>query len=100
MAELGFRTLGEMVGQTHKINANTAITHYKAKGLDLSAILHRPAGYSDMPVKNTEKQDHGLENVLDFQILKDSHRALYRKEKMTLEYPIYQYQSFCWSHCE
>jgi len=88
MAELGFRTLEEMVGQTHKINANKAITHYKAKGLDLSAILHRPAAYSEMPVKNTEKQDHGLENVLDFQILKDSHRALYRKEQMTLEYPI------------
>ncbi|MEI6865885.1 glutamate synthase large subunit [Flavicella sp.] len=88
MAELGFRTLGEMVGQTHKINSNKAITHYKAKGLDLSAILHRPAAYNDMPVKNTEKQDHDLENVLDFQILKDSHRALYRKEKMTLEYPI------------
>jgi len=89
MAELGFRTLEEMVGQTHKINANKAITHYKAKGLDLSAILHRPAQYSEMPVRNTEKQNHGLENVIDFQILKDSHRALYRKEQMTLNYPIF-----------
>ncbi len=88
MAELGFRTLEEMVGQTHKINANKAITHYKAKGLDLSAILHRPAQYSEMPVRNTETQNHGLENVIDFQILKDSHRALYRKEQMTLNYPI------------
>ena len=40
MAQLGFRTLKEMVGQTHKINAAKAINHYKAKGLDLSAILH------------------------------------------------------------
>jgi glutamate synthase (NADPH/NADH) large chain len=88
MAELGFRTLEEMVGQTHKINANKAINHYKAKGLDLSAILHRPAAYNEMPVKNSEQQDHGLEDVLDFQILKDSHRALYRKEQMTLAYPI------------
>jgi glutamate synthase (NADPH/NADH) large chain len=88
MAELGFRTMDEMVGQTHKINANKAITHYKAKGLDLSAILHRPAEYSKMTVKNTEKQDHNLDNVMDFKILKDSHRALYRKEKMTLAYPI------------
>ncbi len=88
MAELGFRSLDEMVGQTHKINSNKAIKHYKAKGLDLSAILHRPAAYSDMPVKNQEKQDHNLENVLDFQILKDAHRALYRKEQMTLSYPI------------
>ena len=88
MAELGFRTMDEMIGQTHKINANKAITHYKAKGLDLSAILHRPTEYSKMTVKNTEKQDHNLDNVMDFKILKDSHRALYRKEKMTLAYPI------------
>lgn len=88
MAQLGFRTLTEMVGQTHKINANTAIKHYKAKGLDLSSILHRPSAYNQLTVKNTEKQDHNLDNVLDFTILRDSHRALYRKEKMTLEYPI------------
>ncbi|QCX39757.1 glutamate synthase large subunit [Aureibaculum algae] len=88
MAQLGFRTLEEMVGQTHKINANKAIHHYKAKGLDLSSILHRPSSYRKLIVKNTEQQDHNLDNVLDFTILKDSHRALYRKVKMTLEYPI------------
>ncbi|MDD7913410.1 glutamate synthase large subunit [Polaribacter ponticola] len=88
MAQLGFRTLDEMVGQTHKINANNAINHYKAKGLDLTSILHRPTSYRSMTVKNTESQDHNLESVLDFTILKDSHRALYRKEKMNLVYPI------------
>ena len=88
MAQLGFRTLAEMVGQTHKINSNRAIKHYKAKGLDLSSILHRPTAYKRMIVKNTEEQDHNLENVLDFTILKDSHRALYRKEKMNLAYAI------------
>lgn len=88
MSKLGFRTLAEMVGQTHKINANKAITHYKAKGLDLSNILHRPSSYINSIVKNTEKQDHNIDKVLDFKILKDSHRALYRKEKMNLTYPI------------
>ena len=88
MAQLGFRTLAEMVGQTHKINANKAIKHYKAKGLDLSSILYRPAAYREMPVRNTEQQEHNLDEVLDFTILKDSHRALYRKEKMNLSYPI------------
>jgi glutamate synthase (ferredoxin) len=88
MSELGFRTLDEMVGQTHKINSNKAIKHYKAKGLDLSSILYRPAAYREMIVKNTEQQDHNLEGVLDFTILKDSHRALYRKEQMILDYPI------------
>ncbi|MDG1160744.1 MAG: glutamate synthase large subunit [Flavobacteriaceae bacterium] len=88
MAQLGFKTLDEMVGQTHKINSNKAIKHYKAKGLDLSSILHMPNAYNSMTLKNTESQDHNLESVLDFSILKDSHRALYRKEKMTLSYPI------------
>ena len=88
MAQLGFRTLSEMVGQTHKINANKAIRHYKAKGLDLSSILHRPDSYRKMTVHNTEKQDHNIDHVLDFTILKDSHRAMYRKEKMSLAYEI------------
>ncbi|MDB4198803.1 glutamate synthase large subunit [Polaribacter sp.] len=88
MAQLGFRTLEEMVGQTHKINSNKAVNHYKAKGLDLSSILYRPEAYRKMTVRNTEQQDHNLEEVLDFTILKDSHRALYRKEKMNLAYPI------------
>ncbi|TWO34792.1 glutamate synthase large subunit [Seonamhaeicola sediminis] len=88
MAQLGFRTVEEMVGQTQKINASKAINHYKAKGLDLSSILHRPAEYHNLTIRNTEKQDHNLDEVIDFTILKDSHRALYRKEKMNLTYPI------------
>ncbi|MEM9144246.1 MAG: glutamate synthase-related protein, partial [Bacteroidota bacterium] len=88
MAQLGFRTVGEMVGQVHKINAKKAIRHYKAKGLDLSSILYNPAEYSEMTLKNTERQDHGLEGVIDFQILEDSHRAIYRKEKTYLDYTI------------
>ena len=88
MAQLGFRTMSEMIGQNHKINTNKAITHYKAKGLDLSAILHTPVGYESSVLKNTEKQDHNLENVLDFQILKEAHKALFRKEETTLKYSI------------
>ena len=88
MAQLGFRTMDEMIGQTHKINANKAITHYKAKGLDLSSILHRPATYNEMTVKNTGKQDHNLDNVLDFTILKHSKTAITNKVPTTLEFPI------------
>ncbi len=88
MAQLGFRTMDEMIGQTHKINANKAIKHYKARGLDLSSILHRPASYRQMPVKNSEKQDHNLDNVLDFTILKHSRTAIANKVPTTLEFPI------------
>ena len=88
MAQLGFRTLKEMVGQTHKINAAKAINHYKAKGLDLSAILHRPDGYKSMTVCNTETQDHNLGNVLDVDILKAVQLALNSKKSITLQYDI------------
>ena len=88
MAQLGFRTMDEMIGQTHKINSNKAITHYKAKGLDLSSILYRPAAYSEMPIKNSEKQEHGLEHVLDISIHDSSKECIATKEPTTLSYPI------------
>ena len=86
MAQLGFRTINEMVGQSQKINVNKAIEHYKAKGLNLATILHKPT--TDKPLYNTEKQDHGLDHVLDFDIIRLAHPAIYRKEKMQLEFPI------------
>ena len=88
MAKLGFRTVAEMVGQTHKINANKAIKHYKAKGLDLSSILNRPDSYSKSIVRNTEQQEHEIKKALDFTIIKDAHMALYRKEPTFLSYNI------------
>jgi glutamate synthase (ferredoxin) len=89
MAQLGFRTLAEMIGQTHKINSNKAIQHFKAKGLDLSSILHRPAGYRKMSLRNSEKQDHCLENVLDMKILKVATAAIEQGTKTSLSYPIH-----------
>ena len=89
MAQLGFRTLTEMIGQTHKINSNKAIQHYKAKGLDLSSILHRPAEYRKMSLRNSEKQDHCLENVLDMKILKVATAAIEQGTKTSLFYTIH-----------
>lgn len=86
MAELGFRTINEMIGQAQKLNAVKAVEHYKAKGLDLSTILYQPK--TEKPVRNTETQNHGLENVLDFSIIREAHPAIYRKEKMQLDFPI------------
>ncbi|WP_211047345.1 glutamate synthase large subunit [Lutibacter sp. B1] len=86
MALLGFRTVNEMIGQSQKINASKAIKHYKAKGLDLSSILHQPK--TDKKLYNTESQDHCLDHVLDLDIIRIAHPAIYRKEKMELEFPI------------
>jgi glutamate synthase (NADPH/NADH) large chain len=88
MAELGFRTIDEMVGQSQKINMKKALLHYKAQGIDLSKILYKPKVPSSVHERNTKEQDHGLENVLDFDILRQAHPALYRKETQHLEYQI------------
>jgi glutamate synthase (ferredoxin) len=89
MAQLGFRTIKEMIGQTKKINANPAITHYKAKGLDISAILHQPEMENKIHLSNYEKQNHNLDNVIDHQIFNDAKSAVISKKTMSLEYPIH-----------
>jgi len=88
MAQLGFRNMTEMVGQSQKLDMNRALTHYKAQGVDLSNILHKPKIKEGVPVSNTEKQLHNLDGVLDFEILRQAHPAIYRKEPVTLSYPI------------
>src|SRR5210317_835658 len=88
MAELGFRTIDEMVGQSQKLNMKKAIQHYKTQGIDLSKILYKPEVPSHVHERNTQEQDHQLENVLDFDILRQAHPALYRKEAQHLEYRI------------
>ncbi len=88
MADLGFKTINEMVGQSQKLDMNKAIEHYKAEGIDLSSILYKPQVAEGTILYNTEKQDHNLEKVLDFEILSKAHPAVYRKEKMTLDFQI------------
>ena len=88
MARLGFRTIDEMVGQSQKLNMNKAIDHYKAQGIDLSKILYKPEVPDYVDTYNTKKQDHGLENVLDFKIVSKAHTAIYRKDPQHLEFKI------------
>jgi len=88
MAQLGFRTVNEMVGQSQKINMKKAVDHFKAQGIDLSNILYKPEVSPETKLYNTEKQDHGLEKVIDFKIIEAAHQAIYRKEEQHLEFSI------------
>lgn len=88
MAKLGFRTVNEMVGQVQKLNRNKAIEHYKASGIDLTPILHKVKVAEEVKLYNTELQDHALESHLDFQIIKQAHQALFRRQNTQLELPI------------
>ncbi|WP_445384188.1 glutamate synthase large subunit [Robiginitalea sp. IMCC44478] len=89
MASLGFRTVDEMVGQVHKLDRNKAIDHYKTRGLDLSPILHQVSVPPGTKFHNTEKQEHAISKSIEFEILEKAHPALFRKEKISLDFPIH-----------
>ena len=57
MAQLGFRTINEMIGRTGVLEANEAIDHWKGKGIDLSALLYQP----DVPAKVTRYAKDDIE---------------------------------------
>ena len=89
MAQLGFRTLNEMVGRCDVLEANKAIDHWKAQGLDFSNILHQPKVGLNVGRYCTEQQDHGLEKTIDMTKLLDlCQPAIERGEKVSAELPI------------
>jgi glutamate synthase (ferredoxin) len=65
MAQLGFRTLNEMVGRTDRLEIRKAVDHFKAKGLDFSKILHQPGVAETVGRYCQIPQDHGLSQALD-----------------------------------
>ena len=65
MAQLGFRTVNEMIGQVDRLDVKKAIDHWKAHGLDFSRILYKPEGRPGFGVYCSTDQDHGLEKSLD-----------------------------------
>ncbi len=71
MAQLGFRTIDEMVGRADKLEVRQAVEHWKARGLDFSQVLYRLEVDSEVGLYCRVKQDHGLEKSLDRQILLD-----------------------------
>ncbi|CAI8041042.1 Ferredoxin-dependent glutamate synthase 1 [Geodia barretti] len=89
MAQLGFRTVNEMIGRVDVLDAHRAIEHWKAQGLDLSRMLYRQEPTT--PGENvycSEGQDHGLEHALDHQLIALSEPALERREPVEIKLPI------------
>jgi len=89
MASLGFRTVNEMIGRADRLEARTAVDHWKAKGLDFSAILYRPDVDDDVGRYCKISQEHGLEKSLDLTTLLDiCQPAIERGEKVVAKMPI------------
>lgn len=89
MAQLGFRTVNEMVGQVQKLDRKKAIEHYKAAGIDLTPILYQVDVPTGTKFYNTQKQQHDVDKSIEFDIIAQAHPALFRKEKLTLDFPIH-----------
>ncbi|MFC9974084.1 glutamate synthase large subunit [Spirillospora sp. NPDC127200] len=88
LAALGFRSLDEAIGQVELIDARRAVDHWKASGLDLSPILHRPELPAGASLRQTAVQDHGLDKALDNTLIQLAEGAIAGGDKVTLELPI------------
>jgi len=88
MAQLGFRTMDEMIGRVDRLTARHAIDHWKAKGLDYSAILHQPPAAPGAARRHTRAQDHGLDAALDNELIVACAGAIERRQPVSLSRPI------------
>jgi len=88
MAEMGFRTVDEMVGRVDRLEMRNAIDHWKARGLDFSAILHNPEVPARVGRRHLQAQDHGLNNALDYQLIEMCREALDSQTRVEFSLPI------------
>ena len=87
MAEMGFRTVDEMVGRVDMLDVQPAVDHWKARGIDLSAILYNPAVPGRVARRCVQTQDHGLEQALDHQLIEQARPALENRHSCRNELP-------------
>ena len=88
MAQLGFRTFDEMIGESQRLDQRRAIEHYKAKGIDLSRILAKPHAAPGVATHNSERQNHNLEKVLDRRLIEQAQPALTARRPVRIDMPI------------
>jgi len=88
MAQLGFKTVSDMVGRIDMLETEPALDHWKARGLDLSSIFHQVDVSDGRAVRWCETQASPLEDHIDWQILEKAQPALEEKQKTTIELPI------------
>jgi glutamate synthase (NADPH/NADH) large chain len=88
MAQMGFRTVNEMIGRVDRLDLRPAVDHWKARGVDLSKILYQAPQGAAKGLWNMDRQDHGLDKALDNQLIADADAALERREPVRGAYQI------------
>jgi glutamate synthase (NADPH/NADH) large chain len=85
MAKLGFRSFAEMVGRVDRLDMRHAIDHWKAKGVDLSRLLHAAEARPGVAIHNGESQNHHLEKAIDNELIAAAGPALEKGEPVRIE---------------
>jgi glutamate synthase (NADPH/NADH) large chain len=85
MAQLGFRTVAEMIGRVDKIDLKKAIAHWKARGVDLSRVLHQVQARPGVAIHNCETQNHALDSAIDHELIKASMPSIEGGQPVLLE---------------
>jgi glutamate synthase (NADPH/NADH) large chain len=88
MAELGFRKFDDMIGRVDRLDMVEAIEHWKAKGIDLSRLLHSVPPKPGVAIYNCERQEHHLDRAMDHELIAAARPALDAREPVRLERPI------------
>jgi glutamate synthase domain-containing protein 2/glutamate synthase domain-containing protein 1/glutamate synthase domain-containing protein 3 len=88
MAQMGFRTFDEMVGRVDMLDTRPAHDHWKAKDLDLSAILYYPEMPSRIARRCVQEQDHGLSEALDYKLIEFARDSIDNGTPMEIKLPI------------
>ncbi len=88
MAELGFRTINEMVGQVDYLEARPDVTHWKYKNLDLSPVIYKEPASRYTGLYNMEEQDHGISEVLDWKLLEAAKPAIENQQKIFASFDV------------
>lgn len=88
MAELGFRTINEMVGRVQFLKVKDGLKSWKAKKIDLSGILHPVNNPKEVTLYNSEKQDHGMDAIIDWKLLEAAQPALEDKTPVFATYEV------------
>ena len=88
MAQLGFRTMAEMIGHVEALDTREAIDHWKADGLDISPILAVPQNPYGQSLHQSVGQDHGLDKALDVELIRLSQPAIHDGQHVEIDLPI------------
>ncbi|WGJ84046.1 glutamate synthase large subunit [Gordonia sp. SMJS1] len=86
LAQLGYRTLDDAIGQSQRLHTDAAVAHWKSKGLDLSPIFRKVEDKG--PSRRVRGQEHGLERALDQTLIQLAEGALEDAHPVTLELPV------------